>query len=54
MPHAAPGVGHVAQLEVGDAILACTDGLWHYLTPKELGAIVHALPPRVDFLPALR
>jgi serine/threonine protein phosphatase PrpC len=38
--------GHIDRLEVGDAILACSDGLWHYFTPRELGAIVHALPPR--------
>ena len=30
----------------GDSLLACSDGLWHYFTPKELGAILHALPPR--------
>lgn len=39
-------VGHVDRLEVGDSLLACSDGLWHYFTPRELGAIVHALPPR--------
>ena len=39
-------LAHIEQLEIGDAVLACSDGLWHYLTPKELGAIVHALPPR--------
>jgi serine/threonine protein phosphatase PrpC len=38
--------GHVERLEIGDSVLACSDGLWHYFTPKELGAIVHALPPR--------
>jgi serine/threonine protein phosphatase PrpC len=27
-------------------MLACSDGLWLYFTPKDLGAIVHALPPR--------
>jgi PPM family protein phosphatase len=27
-------------------LLACSDGLWHYFTPKEIGAILHALPPR--------
>jgi PPM family protein phosphatase len=27
-------------------MLACSDGLWHYFTPKEIGAILHALPPR--------
>ncbi|HTP73982.1 MAG TPA: protein phosphatase 2C domain-containing protein [Burkholderiaceae bacterium] len=37
---------HIDKLEVGDSLLACSDGLWHYFTPKELGAIVHALPPR--------
>ena len=37
---------HIDRLEIGDAILACSDGLWHYFTPRELGAIVHALPPR--------
>lgn len=37
---------NIAQLEVGDSVLACSDGLWHYFTPKELGAIVHTLPPR--------
>jgi serine/threonine protein phosphatase PrpC len=39
-------VGHVDRLEIGDCVMACSDGLWHYFTPKELGAIVHALPPR--------
>ncbi|MES2089427.1 MAG: protein phosphatase 2C domain-containing protein [Pseudomonadota bacterium] len=37
---------HIHQLEVGDSLLACSDGLWHYFTPKELGAIVHTLTPR--------
>jgi len=37
---------HIDRLEVGDTLLACSDGLWHYFTPKELGAIVNALPPR--------
>jgi serine/threonine protein phosphatase PrpC len=39
-------VGHIDRLEIGDTMLACSDGLWHYFTPRELGAIVHALPPR--------
>jgi serine/threonine protein phosphatase PrpC len=39
-------LGRVDRLEVGDSVLACSDGLWHYFTPRELGAIVHALPPR--------
>lgn len=39
-------LSHVTQLQVGDSLLACSDGLWHYFTPKELGAIVNGLPPR--------
>ncbi len=35
-----------AQLEHGDTVMACSDGLWHYFTPKEIGAIVEALPAR--------
>ena len=37
---------HIDRLEVGDSVLACSDGLWHYFTPKELGAIVATLAPR--------
>ena len=36
----------IDKLAFGDTLLACSDGLWHYFTPKEMGAIVHALPPR--------
>jgi serine/threonine protein phosphatase PrpC len=39
-------VRELGTLEIGDSVLACSDGLWHYFTPKELGAIVHTLPPR--------
>lgn len=46
--HADPPVTlwHIDRLEPGDTVLACSDGLWHYFTPKEIGAILHALPPR--------
>jgi serine/threonine protein phosphatase PrpC len=37
---------HVGRVDFGDTLLACSDGLWHYFTPKEMGAIVHTLPPR--------
>ena len=33
-------------LDVGDSLMACSDGLWHYLTAREMGAIIHALSPR--------
>jgi PPM family protein phosphatase len=39
-------VAQIERLDFGDALLACSDGLWHYFTPRELGAIVQALPPR--------
>jgi serine/threonine protein phosphatase PrpC len=36
----------IDKLEPDDALMACSDGLWHYFSPKEIGAILHALPPR--------
>jgi len=39
-------LSRIDRLEFGDALLACSDGLWHYFTPKEMGAILQALPPR--------
>ena len=39
-------VTEIERLYVGDSLLACSDGLWHYLSNKELGAIVNALSPR--------
>jgi len=37
---------HIERLDFGDSLLVCSDGLWHYFTPRELGAIVHTLAPR--------
>lgn len=34
------------RLEIGDSLLACSDGLWHYFSPRELGTVLHGLPPR--------
>jgi len=42
-PHTPWALGWV---EPGDTLLACSDGLWHYFTPREIGAIVNTLPPR--------
>ena len=39
-------LAQIDRLEFGDTLLACSDGLWHYFTPKEMGAILTALPPR--------
>lgn len=37
---------HIDQLQVGDTVMACSDGLWHYFTAAEMGAIVDSLSPR--------
>ncbi len=34
-------------LQPGDALLACSDGLWHYFTPEEFGAVIARHPARV-------
>lgn len=39
-------LGRIDRVEVGDTLMCCSDGLWHYFTPRELGATVQALPPR--------
>ena len=36
----------IRQLNIGDTLLACSDGLWHYFTTQELGWVVSSLPPR--------
>lgn len=37
---------YIPQLRPGDALLACSDGLWHYFTPEELGATLASQPLR--------
>jgi serine/threonine protein phosphatase PrpC len=39
-------LNHIDALKIGDSLMACSDGLWHYLTAREMGAIIHALSPR--------
>ena len=39
-------VQQVDALQPDDTLLACSDGLWHYFTSRELGLIVNSLPPR--------
>jgi serine/threonine protein phosphatase PrpC len=36
----------IPHLEIGDSLLACSDGLWHYFTTEELGKAVSTMPPR--------
>ena len=31
---------------LGDSLMCCSDGLWHYFTAQELGSVLHSLPPR--------
>lgn len=37
---------HIPQLEVGDALMACSDGVWHYFTGEEMGRAIDMLTPR--------
>ncbi|WP_343639536.1 protein phosphatase 2C domain-containing protein [Roseateles sp.] len=41
-----PVESYIEHLEHGDSLMACSDGLWHYFTPAELGTVLHSLPPR--------
>lgn len=44
---APPAEVHVVHdLKPGDLVMACSDGLWHYFTPEELGAVLEEQPPR--------
>ncbi|HVR49577.1 MAG TPA: protein phosphatase 2C domain-containing protein [Pseudorhodoferax sp.] len=40
------GEHRIDALEAGDAILACSDGVWHYFDDRELGALLATLSPR--------
>ncbi len=33
-------------LRPGDVLMACSDGVWHYFTPAEMGSVVSSLTPR--------
>jgi serine/threonine protein phosphatase PrpC len=39
-------VHHVDQLRPGDVLMACSDGVWHYFSPNELGSVLASLSPR--------
>ena len=36
----------IPKLDSDDILLACSDGLWHYFTPEELGAVLAKNSPR--------
>lgn len=36
----------IPQLQPGDVLMACSDGLWHYFTPEEMGAVLSEHAPR--------
>jgi serine/threonine protein phosphatase PrpC len=36
----------IPQLRPGDVLMACSDGVWHYFTPVEIGSVVSSLSPR--------
>ena len=33
------------RMAIGDSLLLCSDGLWHYFTTQELGRVIDTLPP---------
>ena len=36
----------VPQMRPGDVLMACSDGVWHYFSPTELGSVLSSLSPR--------
>jgi serine/threonine protein phosphatase PrpC len=42
-----PATAHlIPQLQPGDVLLACSDGVWHYFSPSELASVLDTLTPR--------
>jgi serine/threonine protein phosphatase PrpC len=33
-------------LKVGDALMTCSDGVWHYFTPHEMASAIQSMSPR--------
>ena len=36
----------ITQLRPGDVLMACSDGVWHYFSPNEMGSVLSSLSPR--------
>jgi serine/threonine protein phosphatase PrpC len=43
-----PPIGYhfIPKLQPDDALVACSDGVWHYFSATELGSALSVLPPR--------
>jgi serine/threonine protein phosphatase PrpC len=42
-----PQASHlIPQIKPGDTLMACSDGVWHYFSPQELGKVLGGLSPR--------
>jgi PPM family protein phosphatase len=37
---------YIPSLRPGDVLMCCSDGVWHYFSPTELGSVLAALTPR--------
>ena len=37
---------YIPSLRPGDILMCCSDGVWHYFSPAELGSVLSALTPR--------
>lgn len=37
---------YIPQLQPNDALIACSDGIWHYFSPNEMGSALSMLTPR--------
>jgi PPM family protein phosphatase len=37
---------YIPNLRPGDVLMCCSDGVWHYFSPAELGSVLSALTPR--------
>jgi serine/threonine protein phosphatase PrpC len=36
----------LSQLQPGDTLMACSDGVWHYFTDNEIGSVLSSLSAR--------
>jgi PPM family protein phosphatase len=37
---------YIPNLRPGDVLMCCSDGVWHYFSPNEIGSVLAALTPR--------